>query len=165
LRANASRALGRLEAEARAIEMRHRLLEEQLADTGRAETAQEAMLAEAQLAVNASRRRDPAGAARWLGLAMGRADDLRARSHGVSGRESLDVLWLAAQLTVSMGRPLVPDLPKRLDDAATEVAARREPSLRSYERWFEIYRPLVTPTGSTVSAAGAASNRDAKATR
>jgi hypothetical protein len=74
---------------------------------------------------------------------LARADDLRARAKGVSDREQLDVLRLAAELTVSMGRTLVVDLPKRLDAALTELGSRREPSLRSVQRWFEIYAPLV----------------------
>ena len=48
----------------------------------------------------ASRRARPRGV--WLGRALARADDLRARANGVSDREQLDVLWLAAELTVSM---------------------------------------------------------------
>jgi len=91
------------------------------------------------------------GAPGWaiqVGRALARADDLRARANGASDKKQLDVLWLAAQLTVSMGTTLVPDLPKRIAAAATEMAARREPSLRSYERWFEIYGPLVGPGGA-----------------
>ena len=72
----------------------------------------------------------------------------------MSDKEQLDVLRLAAELTVSMKAPLVADLSKRIEAAATEMAARREPSLRSYERWFEIYAPLVAPpAGSARTAA------------
>jgi hypothetical protein len=62
----------------------------------------------------------------------------------VSDKEELDVLWLAAELTVSTKTKLVVDLPKRMDAASAELARRREPSLRSYQRWFEIYGPLVS---------------------
>jgi cellulose synthase operon protein C len=148
LRANANRELGRLDAEAQALGARRAILEGQLAETNRVEIEQEAMLAEVQLALNASQRHDAAGASTWLGKALARADDLRARANGVSDRKQLDVLWLAAELTVSMGTTLVPDLPKRIAAAATEMAARREPSLRSYERWFEVYGPLVGPVGA-----------------
>ena len=53
------------------------------------------------------------------------------------------MLWLAAELTVSMGTPLVQSLPSRIDAASAELAARRDPLLRSYERWLEIYGVLV----------------------
>ena len=105
------------------------------------------MLAEAQLALNASQRHDAAAAGDWLGRALARADDLRAKANGVRDKEQLDVLWLAAELTVSMGQTLVADLPKRIETASAEIAARHEPSLQSYERWFEIYLPLVTRPG------------------
>ncbi len=153
LRANANRELGRLDAEAQAIRARRAILEEQLAETNRPEIEREEMLAEAQLALNASQRHDAVAAGDWLGRALARADDLRARASGVSDKEQLDVLWLAAELTVSMGRTLVADLPKRIESASAELAARREPSLRSYERWLEIYGPLVTPAGGSPRAA------------
>jgi WD40-like Beta Propeller Repeat len=147
LRASANRELGLLEAQAQATGVRRAILEEQLGETHRVEIEREEMLAEAQLALNASQRHDAAGAGGWLGRALVRADDLRARAHGMSGKEQLDVLWLAAAVTVSMQKALVPDLPKRIGAALAEMAARREPSLRSYERWFEIYGPLVSPAG------------------
>jgi hypothetical protein len=143
LRANANRELGHLDAEAQAIGARRAILDEQLHETNRVEIEREEMLAEAQLALNASQRRDAAATGDWLGRALARADDIHARANGVSDKEQLDVLWLAAELTVSMKTGLVPDLAKRIDAASTEMATRREPSLRSYERWFEIYAPLV----------------------
>jgi hypothetical protein len=147
LRANANRELGRLDVEARAIAERRAILDKlRVKFPGRAEIARDEMLSEAQLAWNASRRSDAAEASLWLGRALVRADDLRAQAHGMSDKEQLDVLRLAAELTVSMGRPLVADLPKRLDAALAELGTRREPSLRSYGRWFEIYAPLVART-------------------
>jgi hypothetical protein len=144
LRANANRALGRLDAEAQAIGARLAILEQRLGETNRAEIERDEMLAEAQLAMNAGQRRDAKAATQWLARALRRADDLRARASGVMDREQLDVLWLAAQLTVSMKSTLVADLPKRIERASAEMASRREPSLRSYQRWFEIYAPLVS---------------------
>ncbi len=144
LRANANRELGRFDAEAQAIGARRALLGEQRGEGNRVEIERDEMLAESQLALNASERHDVVAAGSWLGRALVRADDLRARANGVSDKEQLDVLWLAAELTVSMGSTLVPDLPKRIEAAASEMASRREPSLRSYQRWFEIYGPLVT---------------------
>jgi hypothetical protein len=153
LRANANRQLGLWDAEARAIGGQRTILAEQLGETNRVEIEREEMLAEAQLALNASQRHDAVSAGEWLARALARADDLRTRAKGVSDKEQLDVLWLAAELTVSMGRTLVADLPKRIGAASAEMAARREPSLRSYESWFEIYGPLVTPVGASSSAA------------
>ena len=143
LRASANRELGRLDDEARAIGARHAILEERLGETNRVEIERQQMLAEAQLALNAGQRRDVAAAGDWLRRALARADDLRARAGGVSDKEQLDVLWLAAELAVSMGGALVPDLSARIAAASSEMAARHEPSLRRYARWFEIYGPLV----------------------
>jgi hypothetical protein len=146
LRANATGQLGQLDAEAQAAEARRTILAAQLDDANRAEVERDAMLAEAQLALVAGQRRDAATAGAWLGRALTRADDLRARASGVSDRDQLDVLWLAAELSASMKAPLVPDLPRRLDAALSEMRARRDPALRSYQGWFEIYAPLVSPT-------------------
>jgi hypothetical protein len=143
LRANANRELGRLDAAAQSIVVRLAILEERLGETHRVEIEREQMLAEAQLALNASQRHDATATGGWLGRALARADDLHLRANGVSDKEQLDVLWLAAQLTVSMGTTLVANLPKRIEAASAELATRREPSLRSYERWFEIYGPLT----------------------
>jgi hypothetical protein len=44
-----------------------------------------------------------------------------------------------------MHAAMVPDLPQRMAAAAAEIAARREPSLARYARWFEIYTPLLAP--------------------
>jgi cellulose synthase operon protein C len=144
LRANAERKLGHLDAEMRAIAARRAILDDRRGETNRVEIEREEMLAEAQLAWNASERRDVVAAGEWLRRALARADHLRARASGTSSREELDVLWLAAELTVSSGTTLVADLPRRLADAGAEMSARREPSLRAYARWFEVYAPLVT---------------------
>jgi cellulose synthase operon protein C len=144
LRATANRKLGRLEAEAKAIEAQRAILEERFGETSRGEIVKEEMLAEAQLAINASQRHDATATGTWLARALAHGDDLRARANGVTDKEQLDVIWLAAELTMSMGGTLVPDLPKRIEAASVEMAGRREPALRSYERWFEIYGALVS---------------------
>ncbi len=140
LRAKANRELGLLDAEAQAIAARRTILDRRLSETKRADVEREEMLAEAQLAWNASERRDRAAAGAWLARALAHADDLRARANGVRDWEQLDVLRLAAELTVSLGATLVADLPKRMAAASAEIAAGREPSLRAYARWFEISR-------------------------
>jgi hypothetical protein len=154
LRASANRELGRLDAEAQAIAVRRAILEAQFGETNRVEIEREEMLAEAQLALNAVQRHDAAAAGDWLGRALARADDLRARANGVTDPDQLDVLFLAAELTLSMHRALVADLPKRIEAASVEMATRREPSLRSFARWLEIYGPLVTPVGAAPGAIG-----------
>jgi tetratricopeptide (TPR) repeat protein len=153
LRASANEELGRLDVAAQATGARRAILAEELEETHRVEIQRELMLTDAQLALNAGQRHDAAGAGGWLGQALTRADDLRARASGISDKEQLDVLWLAAELSVSLGGvgggTLVADLPKRLDAALGEMAARREPALRSYQGWFEIYAPLVQPPGKS----------------
>lgn len=143
IRANASRKLGRLDDEARAIEARWVILEERRMEAHRPEMVRDEMLAEAQLAFNAGERRDAPSARLWLGRALGLADQLRGQAHGVRDRDQLDVLRLAAHLTIALHAPLVADLGKRFDSAAAEMASRNEPFLKRYERWFEIYAPLV----------------------
>ncbi len=150
LRANANRQLGRFDAEAQALAERRAILEARFAQTHRPEFERDAMLAETQLALNARERHDVAAAGSWLGRALACADDLRARANGVTDKDQLDVLWLAAEMSVSMGTstgvPLVGDLPKRLEAASAQIqgdTARGDPALRSYERWFEIYEPLT----------------------
>jgi len=145
LRANANRGLGRLDAEAQATGARRAILDERFHEANREEIEREEMLADAQLALNSGQRHDRAAAGQWLGRALASADDLRVRAHGASDREQLDVLWLAAELTMSMGGTLVADLPKRIETASTELGTRHEPSLQTYERWFEIYGPLLKP--------------------
>jgi hypothetical protein len=143
LRANANLELGQLAAEAAAIDARRAILEERLLETNSVALEREDLLAHAQLAWNAGQRHDRAAASRWLAQAVSLADDIRARSKGAYDPGQLDVLWLAAELTVSLGSPLVADLPKRLDAACASLSARREPSLLPYARRFEIYAPLL----------------------
>jgi tetratricopeptide (TPR) repeat protein len=166
LRASASHELGRLDEEAKAIAERRAILDERFAKTQRTEYERAEMLTEAQLALNASDRHDPGAAGSWVSRAVASADDLRARANGVTDRDQLDVLWLAADLAVSTGSPagspFVRDLHQHLDAAATEIAARREPALRAYERWFEIYGTLTSPAAAAADvAAPAAAPRDA----
>jgi tetratricopeptide (TPR) repeat protein len=150
LRANASAALGRLDDEARAILARHALLDERFTQTQRVELEREVMLVETQLAVNAAERHDTAGTAKWIERSLARADDLRARANGDLDKDELEVLRLAAELTVSTGARLVGDLGRRLRAVSGELAPKHdgEPAAYgAYERWFEIYLPLVGEDG------------------
>jgi len=144
LRAAASRKLGRPDEEARAIEARREILDVRRLQANRPEIVREEMLAEAQLAFNAGERHDARAAKLWLNDALALADQLRGDAHGVRDRDQLDVLRLAAHLTIVMHVPLVADLGKRIEDASVEMASRNEPFLRPFERWFEIYAPLVS---------------------
>jgi tetratricopeptide (TPR) repeat protein len=143
LRAKAYRQLLRLDDEARAIAARRAILQQRFVATRRTEYERAAMLAEAQLALSASDRGDTVGAGDWLKEAFVHADDLRARAHGELDAGQLDVLWLAARLSASKGAPAVGDLAQRLQAASDAVRASRDPALRGYQRWFEVYLPLV----------------------
>lgn len=156
LRANAERQRRQLAAENSALARRSAILDERLDEIDRIEIEREQILVEAQLAWNAGQRRDVAAVGRWLGRALWRCDDLRARTHETRDREQLDVLWLAARLSVSLATVLVDDLPQRIATASEDLAAQREPALRAYLRWFEIYQPLlrrIAPKAPPVSAA------------
>ena len=89
----------------------------------------------------------------WLGKALDHGDDLRARASDVIDKEQLDVIKLAAELTLSMGTDLVADLPKRIEAASVDLAKRRDPTWMTYERWFEIYGPLVSAPRAATGAA------------
>ncbi len=145
LRASANRELHRWNEEARALEARRSILAQQLRASNRPEVAREEMLADAQLAWNAGQREDVAAARKWLGEAVARADELRGQANGRSDKGGFDVLRLASVLTLSMHAPLVPGLPKRIQAASAELAARREPSLRPFEGWLEVYGALLAP--------------------
>jgi hypothetical protein len=145
LRASANRELGKLGAESQALVARRAILDERLGETNRVEIEREEMLADAQLALNASQRHDAVATQHWIERALASADDLRARDNNQRDQQALDILWLASELSLSLGKTLVPDLSVRLAAAAAELRQRREPSLRSYQAWFEIYAPLVAP--------------------
>jgi cellulose synthase operon protein C len=159
LRARAEEKLGRLDAESKAMMQQDAVLVARLARANLVDIERAAMLTEMQLALNASDRHDAAATGSWLTLALGRADDLHARANGVSDKDQLDVTWLAAELTTALGTPLVAALPKRIDTALAELVARRDPALRSYERWFEIYAPLVASTAPAHTAAQSSAPR------
>ncbi len=145
IRAKADRELGRFDAENAAVVEREAILQASFAKTQRAEYERSAMLAETQLALNASERHDAAAVASWLGRALGRTDDLRGRAGGLFDKDQLEVIRMAAELTIAAGTPLVADLPARLRAASSELSAHPDPALRPYERWFEIYLPLTSP--------------------
>src|SRR6185312_3555621 len=145
LRAGASRGAGRLDAEARALAERRDRLDGLFAQTERAEDERDAMLADAQLALNAGERRDTGAARASLGRVLARADDLRKRHHGKFDADQADVVRLAAELTARLGEPLVADLQARLAAASTALAAQHDPALRAHEGWLEIDAPLTAP--------------------
>jgi hypothetical protein len=146
LRAEADGALGQLDTEAQALAARRAILDARFLTTARSEDERAAMLAEAQLAVNATERHDAASASSWLVRALARADDLRSRAGGEVDQDGLEVLRLAAELDLATpGAPLVADLRQRLQAAVKWLEGRRDPALRRSQRWLEIYLPLTPP--------------------
>lgn len=156
LRANACRALGRLDEAQRALEERRALLLARLADRDRDEDVQALALVEARLADVAGDRGDAPRAGAWLGHGLGHADALVARTHAPVDPGQLDVLLFAARFHV-LGRGRIPfDLAARLREANERLARLRDPAFRTYQRWFEIYETLATaPREAPGGAAGA----------
>jgi hypothetical protein len=144
LRANASRALGRLDDAQRALEERRGLFLARLGDRDRDEDVQALTLVEARLADVAVERRDLDGAGAWLGHGLGHADALVSRTHAPVDPGQLDVLLFAAQLRVLARAPIPFDLAVRLVEASERLARQRDPAFRTYQRWFEIYETLAT---------------------
>ncbi|MCP3140329.1 hypothetical protein [Pyxidicoccus xibeiensis] len=155
LRANAETQLGHLDAAARALEQRRALFLERFDESDRDEDIGAVTLAELRLAENAVDRREPAQAARWLGMAMAHADTLRERTHAPVHAGQLDVLWFAAQLQSEGAAQLPFDVQQRLGQAHRALIDQRAPSWRAYLAWFEVYLAL----GATAPAP--AEGRDA----
>ena len=145
LRAQASQRLGRLDDAARALEARRALLETGLASAERGEYVRMLALVEAQIADVALDRHDAAGASAAVRKALAYADDLRARAKGAIDTDQLDVLWLAAQMSIAAQAPAKIDLAGRLRQAQSDLFAKGSPALRTYLRWFEIYETLTGP--------------------
>jgi hypothetical protein len=144
LRANASRALGRLEDAQRALEERRTLSLARLAARDRDEDVQALTLVEARLADVSAERRDLDGAGAWLGHALRHADALVARTHAPVDPDQLDVLLFAGQVGALARGRLPFDLAARLAEANERLTRRRDPAFRTYQRWFEIYEALAT---------------------
>jgi hypothetical protein len=144
LRANASRALGRLDDTQRALEERRAVFLARLAARDRDEDLQALTLVEARLADVAAERRDLDGAGAWLGHGLGRADALARRTHAAVDPGQLDVLLFSAQLRTLAHSRIPFDLAARLAEANERLARLRDPAFRTYQRWFEIYETLAT---------------------
>ncbi len=143
LRANADTAVGRLPDAAAALERRRVAVVEQIAKSDRDEDRRVLVTTELHLADNAADRGDYGGAARWLGRALADADQVLDRTHATVSKQELDVLWFAAELGAFQHTPMPFDLPKRLTSAHDELGKRDDATFRSYQRWLEIYLPLV----------------------
>jgi hypothetical protein len=152
LRANASRALGRLDDAQRALEARRALFLARLADRDRDEDVQALALVEARLADVAVERRDLDGAGVWLGHGLGHADALVSRTRAPVDPAQLDVLLFAAQLHALAGAKLPFDVAARLGEAGARLARERDPAFRTYQRWFEIYETLATTPAAPPAA-------------
>jgi hypothetical protein len=75
-------------------------------------------------------------------------------------RDLLDVLWFAAELRSTTGAQLPFDLTRRLEEAYQATVTMKNPGLRSYQRWFEVYLALTAEAGKGTPAAAVA--EDAK---
>ncbi len=142
LRAQASAALGQLDASAAALLRRHALSETRFATSRRDEDLRALTLVEMQLADNARARRDLPAAARFIGLALKHTDALVAGPQAPPDVDQLRVLWFAAQLATLDHAELPFDLHQRLSEAQQKLVAQRGRAFRMYKRWFEIFLVL-----------------------
>jgi hypothetical protein len=145
LRANASAALGELDASAAALARQRELLEARLERSNRNEDLRAVTLVDTRLAENARARHDIPVAARWIALALAHADTLAARTHVALDIDQLRVLWFAATLGALDHAALPFDLHQRLIDAQQKIVAQHGHAFRLYERWFEIFLALGQP--------------------
>ncbi|HSQ64040.1 MAG TPA: hypothetical protein VLM85_12530, partial [Polyangiaceae bacterium] len=145
LRANAYGALGNLDLQARAMQDRRALFAERFQRSQRNEYLRALSLVESRLADNSAARNDPKAAGGWVSAALAHADDLRARSTEVSPRVQLDVVWLAAELSLFTNAPLSFDLQKRLETARADAAHGSDPTLRGRASWLDVYQVLTSP--------------------
>jgi hypothetical protein len=151
LRANASAALGELDASAAALVRQRAIFEARLQSSSRDEDLRALTLVDTRLAENARARRDIPAAARWIALALEHADALAARTHAVLDVDQLRVLWFAATLGTLDHAALSFDLRQRLTDAQQKVVAQHGHAFRLYERWFEIFLALGNPNRNVAS--------------
>jgi hypothetical protein len=150
LRANASAALGQLDASAVALLRQRVIFEARLKSSNRDEDLRALTLVDTRLAENARARQDIPAAVRWIGLALEHADALAARTHAALDADQLRVLWFAATLGTLDHAALSFDLRQRLIDAQKKVVAQHGEAFRLYERWFEIFLALGNPNRNAV---------------
>ena len=143
LRAKAHAELGQTAQAQQALEERRVLFHEQLQETDRDEDARALALVDAQLADAARDRKDLPAAAKWIGHALESADRVLARTGARVDSDLLDVLWLASELRTARKAPVPIDLAKRLRQAHQATVERRDPALRGYQRWLEVYLALI----------------------
>ncbi len=151
LRANASAALGHLDASAAALVRQRAIFEVRLKNSNRDEDLRALTLVDTRLAENARARQDIPAAARSIGLALEHADALAARTHAALDVDQLRVLWFAATLGTLDHAALSFDLHQRLTYAQQKVVAQHGHAFRLYERWFEIFLALENPNRSVPS--------------
>ena len=82
-------------------------------------------------------------AARWATEALRHADESARRGGDAIDRQQLATLWLSATLAAD-GVQLPHTLEGRLRTAHHKLALTDDASWRAYQRWFEIYLPLVS---------------------
>ena len=138
LRANASAALGQLDANASALLREHTLLAARFESSNRDEDLRALTLVETRLAENARLRHDSSAAARWIALALEHADSGAVRTRAVIDTDQLRVLWFSAVLATFDHVALPFDWRQRLSAAQQSIVKQHGHALRLYERWFEI---------------------------
>ncbi len=162
LRANSQAMLGRSEQAQRALEERRALYQAQLAETEREEDARALALVDARLADGARELGDLPGAGAWIAKALEGAGAAATKSGAALDADLLRVLWLAGDLRTSSQVPVPEDLARRLREAHRALADRRDPALRGFQRWLEVYLALLggaEPAGAPGASSGAAATR------
>jgi Tol biopolymer transport system component len=137
LRANAQLLLGNSDAAAVALATRQSLAQERFAKSDSDEHLRQLALVEARLASLAkkSHRRDEA--LRWLEAALGHADDYVRRTGVKLHADQLDLLRLAAELSLEGTNSPRVILPQRLRQALDQLVSERDPAFRAQQRWLE----------------------------
>jgi hypothetical protein len=159
LRAKSQAMLGQAEQAQRSLEERRALFEAQLKETEREEDARALALVDAQLADAARDRGDWPAAGMWIGKALQGADGVLTKTGATVDADGLRVLWLASDIKTANEAPVpIVDLARRLREAHQATVQRKDPAMRGYQRWLEVYLAII----GGAEAAGAKDAKDAR---
>jgi hypothetical protein len=143
LRANAWILRGDLAAATRALEARRELSQLRFTQSDSDEHLRALALVEARLAQLQRDRQKLDEASRWVQAALAHADDYVRRTGVKLHADQLDVLRLAAELSLVSPAPPKLKLQSRLREALQQMATEHDPAFRVHERWFEVYTVLL----------------------
>ncbi|MGC4120650.1 MAG: hypothetical protein QM765_39950 [Myxococcales bacterium] len=143
LRAKSQAMLGQADAALRSLTERRGLFEAQLQETEREEDARALALVDAQLADGWRERGNLPAAAASVGNALQGTDAVLTKTGATVDTDQLRVLWLASDLQTASKVPAPADLGKRLREAHQATVDRRDPAMRGYLRWLEVYLAIV----------------------